>query len=43
MTTDGGEEAAALVPDTLFYAHPIEPGEPATFVWSERDAHAVAA
>ncbi len=43
LATDAGEEAAALVPDSLFYARPIEPGEPATFVWSEADAHRVAA
>jgi len=43
LATDGGEEASALVPDNLFYAEPVEPGEAATFVWSERDAHAVAA
>jgi len=43
LATDSGEQASALVPDNLFYAKPVEPGEPATFVWSEHDAHAVAA
>jgi len=43
LATDSGEQASALVPDNLFYAKPVEPGEAATFVWSEHDAHAVAA
>jgi putative spermidine/putrescine transport system ATP-binding protein len=37
-----GDEASALVPDAEFYARPVEPGEPATLVWAERDAHALA-
>ena len=33
------EEASALLPDSDFYARPVEPGEAATLMWSERDAH----
>jgi putative spermidine/putrescine transport system ATP-binding protein len=43
LATDGGEEASALVPDRDFYASPVEPGDPATLVWSERDVHVLAA
>jgi putative spermidine/putrescine transport system ATP-binding protein len=39
LATDGGEEASALVPDGDFYARPVEPGDPATLTWSERDVH----
>jgi putative spermidine/putrescine transport system ATP-binding protein len=42
LATDGGEEASALVPDGDFYAHPVQPGDPATLVWSERDVHVLA-
>jgi putative spermidine/putrescine transport system ATP-binding protein len=42
LAMDDGDEASALVPDGEFYARPVEPGEPATLVWSERDAHALA-
>ena len=31
--------AAALLPDSLFFAGPVQPGDVATFVWSESDAH----
>ncbi len=41
LATDAGEEASALVPDGDFYASPVEPGQMATLVWSERDAHAL--
>jgi putative spermidine/putrescine transport system ATP-binding protein len=37
-----GEQAAALLPDNLFFAAPVQPGDPATLVWSEADAHPVA-
>jgi putative spermidine/putrescine transport system ATP-binding protein len=43
LATDRGEEASALVPDGDFYAHPVQPGDTATFVWSERDVHVLAA
>jgi putative spermidine/putrescine transport system ATP-binding protein len=42
LATDPGDEAAALVPDRLFYDKPVEPGDPATLVWADRDAHALA-
>jgi hypothetical protein len=42
LATDGGEEASALLPDGDFYARPVEPGDAATLVWSERDAHVLA-
>jgi len=29
----------ALLPDSLFFAGPVQPGDIATFVWSESDAH----
>jgi putative spermidine/putrescine transport system ATP-binding protein len=38
-----GEDASVVVPDDLFYAGPVAPGDPATLVWAERDAHALAA
>ena len=43
LATDAGEEASALVPDGDFYARPVEPGDAATLVWSERDVHVLAA
>ncbi len=42
VAMEDGDEASALVPDGEFYARPVEPGEPATLVWAERDAHALA-
>ena len=39
MATDPGPEAAALVPDHAFFAEPVAPGDSATLVWAERDAH----
>ncbi len=42
LATEGGEEAAALLPDADFYACPVEPGDVATLMWSERDAHVLA-
>jgi putative spermidine/putrescine transport system ATP-binding protein len=41
LATDPGDEASALVPDSLFYERPVEPGDKTTLVWSERDAHAL--
>jgi len=37
-----GEQAAALLPDNTYFATPVRPGDPATLVWSEADAHPVA-
>ena len=42
LATDGGEEASALLPDRDFYARPVEPGDAATLMWSEREAHVLA-
>jgi putative spermidine/putrescine transport system ATP-binding protein len=42
LATDPGEEASALVPDSLFFDRPVEPGDQATLVWAERDAHVLA-
>jgi putative spermidine/putrescine transport system ATP-binding protein len=43
LTTDPGDEVSALVPDDLFHRQPVEPGDPATLVWSDRDEHHMAA
>jgi putative spermidine/putrescine transport system ATP-binding protein len=39
LTTDQGEGATALVPDSTFYARPMQAGDPATLVWSADDTH----
>jgi putative spermidine/putrescine transport system ATP-binding protein len=39
LTTDAGDEAAALIPDATFYRAPVAPGDAATLVWSDRDSH----
>jgi putative spermidine/putrescine transport system ATP-binding protein len=39
LDTAEGEQAAALLPDKLFFADPVQPGDPATLVWSDADAH----
>lgn len=39
LKTDQGEGATALVPDSTFYASPVQAGDPATLVWSAADAH----
>jgi putative spermidine/putrescine transport system ATP-binding protein len=39
LTTEPGDEVSALVPDELFHQQPVEPGDPATLVWSGRDEH----
>jgi putative spermidine/putrescine transport system ATP-binding protein len=39
LETPLGEQAAALLPDDLFFARPVQPGDAATLVWSEADAH----
>jgi hypothetical protein len=36
-----GGQVIALLPDKLFFADPVEPGEQAPRVWSEEDAHAL--
>jgi putative spermidine/putrescine transport system ATP-binding protein len=36
-----GEQAAALLPDNTYFAAPVQPGDSATLVWSEADAHPV--
>jgi hypothetical protein len=40
LDTEVGGQATALLPDKLFYAGPVAPGERATLVWSEEDVHA---
>jgi putative spermidine/putrescine transport system ATP-binding protein len=42
VETAGGEQAAAVLPDDLFYAGPVKPGDAATLVWAEADAHVLA-
>jgi putative spermidine/putrescine transport system ATP-binding protein len=42
VVTDPGDEVSALVPDEQFYREPVGPGDPATLVWSEHDAHVMA-
>ncbi|MBL6081839.1 ABC transporter ATP-binding protein [Belnapia sp. T18] len=37
-----GEDASVLVSDEAFYADPVQPGDAATLIWTERDAHALA-
>jgi len=37
------EDAAVVVPDDTFYAGPVQPGDAATLVWAEQDAHSLAA
>ena len=39
LETQSGEQAAALLPDNMFFADPVRPGDAATLVWSEVDAH----
>jgi putative spermidine/putrescine transport system ATP-binding protein len=41
LETEAGEQAAALLPDNVFFAGPVRPGDPATLVWSEADAHSL--
>ena len=41
LATDAGVEAAALMPDHLFYSHPVEPGDVATLTWPPAAAHAL--
>ena len=39
LETQSGEQASALLPDDAFFAGPVRPGDAATLVWSEADAH----
>ena len=39
LETRSGEQAAALLPDSMFFAGPVQPGDAATLIWSEADAH----
>ncbi len=42
IATDPGDELSALVPDGLFHEQPVQPGDPATLVWLDRDVHRMA-
>jgi putative spermidine/putrescine transport system ATP-binding protein len=37
LETPSGEQASAILPDSLFFAAPVRPGQAATLVWSEQD------
>ena len=39
LATERGAEFSALVPDSVFYMQPVQPGDPVTLVWSQGDAH----
>ena len=39
LETQSGDQAAALLPDHVFFAGPVRPGDAATLIWSEADAH----
>ena len=39
LETVSGEQAAALLPDDTYFSGPVQPGDDATLVWSEADAH----
>ena len=39
LETQSGEQAAALLPDHVYFAGPVRPGDAATLVWSEADSH----
>jgi putative spermidine/putrescine transport system ATP-binding protein len=43
LSVTGGQDVSVVMPDEAFFANPVQPGEEATVVWSDRDAHAVAA
>jgi len=42
LETAAGEDASVLLPDNVFFAKPVRPGDAATLVWSDQDAHALA-
>jgi putative spermidine/putrescine transport system ATP-binding protein len=39
VAAENGLDAAALIPDELFFAAPVDIGQAVTLIWSERDAH----
>ncbi len=39
LQTQSGDQAAALLPDNLYFAGPVHPGDAATLIWAEADAH----
>ncbi len=39
LQTQSGEDVAALLPDSMYFAGPVQPGDPAALVWSDADAH----
>jgi putative spermidine/putrescine transport system ATP-binding protein len=39
LEAQSGYQAAALLPDNMFFAQPVQPGDTATLVWSETEAH----
>jgi putative spermidine/putrescine transport system ATP-binding protein len=41
LSVGDGEDASVLVPDDVFYNGPVRPGDAATLVWAERDAHSL--
>jgi len=41
LETPSGEQASAILPDSLFFAAPVRPGQAATLVWSEQDVQYV--
>jgi putative spermidine/putrescine transport system ATP-binding protein len=41
VAAETGLDAAALIPDELFFEAPVDIGHPVTIVWSDRDAHAL--
>jgi putative spermidine/putrescine transport system ATP-binding protein len=43
LKTESGEEAAVVMPDSVFYAAPVEPGAATRLAWSPADEHALAA
>ncbi|MDO9713436.1 ABC transporter ATP-binding protein [Paracraurococcus lichenis] len=41
LTVEAGRNVSVVMPDDRFFAEPVQPGDEATIVWSERDAHAM--
>lgn len=39
LVTEPGDEVSALLPDAVFCARPVQPGDPATLAWSQQDVH----
>jgi putative spermidine/putrescine transport system ATP-binding protein len=39
LADPSGLEAVAVLPDNIFYAEPVAPGDAATLVWSAADVH----